>query len=505
MKRDASSILLLGLLLAGCTVGPDFHTPSAPDATGWTREPVPAATASAAGPGGGVQTFATAEHAPRAWWTQFGSAELNTLVDQALSASPTLDSARAKLVEARENYNAQAGATNFPAVDLKLNGTRQKIDLAAFGITQVPNPPPFTLYNASVSVSYVFDLFGANRRALEATLAHVDYQAYEMEAARLTVAANVVSTAIRRASLQRQIEITRQVADTQARQLTIMQARLAAGGVAEIDVRSQRTLVAQTRASLPPLETQRDAADHQLAILLGVAPSSTQFAAPLDTLSLDTLHLPDTVALTVPSTLARERPDIRAAEALLHEASANVGVATANLFPQISLSASIGSERTHIEDVVSGLNIWNVGLGLTQPLFHGGELRAKKRASQAAYEAAFADYRQTVLQALQQVADSLQALQNDAVELQARDDAARDAQANAAIARTRYKAGGVSEFALIDTQRQALQTMLDRTRAQADRLADTAALYQSLGGAALPGAEPPAASEQTPDHTAPAR
>ncbi|MBV8261681.1 MAG: TolC family protein, partial [Paraburkholderia sp.] len=258
MKRDASSALLLVLLLAGCTLGPDFHAPEAPDATGWTREPVPAATASAAGPGGRVQTFATAEHAPRAWWTQFGSAELNTLVDQALRASPTLDSARAKLVEARENYNAQAGATNFPAVDLKLSGTRQKIDLAAFGITQVPNPPPFTLYNASVNVSYVFDLFGANRRALEATLAQVDYQGYEMEAARLTVAANVVSTAIRRASLQRQIEITRQLADTQARQLTIMQARMAAGGVAEIDLRSQRTLLAQTRASLPPLETQRD-------------------------------------------------------------------------------------------------------------------------------------------------------------------------------------------------------------------------------------------------------
>ncbi|MCP3727617.1 efflux transporter outer membrane subunit [Paraburkholderia sp. CNPSo 3272] len=495
MTRDAAFSFLLMLMLAGCTVGPDFHPPAAPDATGWTREPVPATTASATGPGGGAQTFTAAEHAPNDWWTQFGSAQLNELVDQALRASPTLDSARAKLVEARENYNAQAGATNFPAFDLKLSGTRQKVDLAAFGITQVPNPPPFTLYNASVSVSYVFDLFGANRRALESTLAQVDYQAYEMEAARLSVAANVVSTAIRRASLQRQIDLATQLAQTQARQLAIMQARLAAGGVAQIDVHSQRTLLAQTRASLPPLETQRDAAEHQLATLLGVAPA--QFAAPLDALSLDTLHLPDTVALTVPSTLARERPDIRAAEALLHQAGANVGVATANLYPQISLSASIGSERTRIEDVISGLNIWNVGLGLTQPLFHGGELRAKKRASQAAYEAAFADYRQTVLQALQQVADSLQALQNDATELQARDDAAREAQANAAIAQTRYNAGGVSEFSLIDAQRQALQTTLDRSRVRADRLTDTAALYQALGGAPLPGTAPPGQGNDT--------
>lgn len=503
MTRDAAFAFLLVLTLSGCTVGPDFHTPAAPDATGWTREPVPAATASATGPGGGAQTFASAEHAPNAWWTQFGSAQLNALVDQALRASPTLDSARAKLVQARENYNAQAGATNFPSVDLKLSGTRQKVDLAAFGITQVPNPPPFTLYNASVSVTYVFDVFGANRRALEAMLAQVDYQAYEMEAARLSVAGNVVAVAIRRASLQRQIDLTTELAQTQARQLAIMQARYAAGGVAEIDVRSQRTLLAQTRASLPPLETQRDAAEHQLATLLGVAPS--QFAAPLDALSLDTLHLPNTVSLTVPSTLARERPDIRAVEALLHQASANVGVATANLFPQISLSAGIGSERTHIEDVVNGLNIWNVGLGLTQPLFHGGELRAKKRASEAAYEAAFADYRQTVLQALQQVADSLQALQNDATELQARDDAAREAQANAAITQTRYSAGGVSEFSLIDAQRQALQTMLDRTRVHADRLTDTAALYQALGGATLPATEIPAAVNDTSAPAAPVR
>lgn len=503
MTRDAALAFLFVLMLAGCTVGPDFHPPATPDATGWVRGPVPMSTAGAAGPGGGAQTFTAATHAPNDWWTQFGSTQLNELVDQALRASPTLDSARARLVEARENYNAQAGATNFPAVDLKLSGTRQKVDLAAFGITQVPNPPPFTLYNASVSVSYVFDLFGANRRALESTLAQVDYQAYEMEAARLTVAANVVSTAIRRASLQRQIDLTAQLAQTQARQLAIMQARYSAGGVAQIDVRSQRTLLAQTRATLPPLETQRAAAEHQLATLLGVAPA--QFAAPLDALSLDTLHLPETVSLTVPSTLARERPDIRAAEALLHQAGANVGVATANLYPQISLSASIGSERTHIEDVVSGLNIWNVGLGLTQPLFHGGELRAKKRASEAAYEAAFADYRQTVLQALQQVADSLQALQNDATELQARDDAAREAQANAAIAQTRYNAGGVSEFALIDAQRQALQTTLDRSRVHADRLTDTAALYQALGGAPLPGTAPPAPGNDLSAPSAPAR
>jgi len=271
---------------------------------------------------------------------------------------------------------------------------------------------------------------------------------------------------------------TTRLADAQARQLTIIEGRHAAGGVAQLDVHAQRTLLAQTRALLPPLATQLAAADHQLAILLGVEPSKADF----NDVTLDTLHLPDTVPVTLPSTLARERPDIRASEALLHQASANVGVATANLYPQFIVSAGIGSERTRIEDVVNGLNIWNVGLNLSQPLFHGGELRAKRRAAQAAYDAAFASYRQTVLQALQQVADTLHALNGDARALQARDEAASEAQASVRIAQAQYAAGGVSQFGLIDSQRQALQTAIDSTRAHADRLADTAALFQALGG-----------------------
>jgi len=476
------ALILAVALLSGCTVGPDFRAPPAPDVATYTRDAAPSVTAEASGPGGAAQTFETTAHAPRAWWTQFGSPELDALVDEALRASPTLDAARARLVEARETYNAQAGATRLPSVDAKLSGTRQKIDLAAFGITAVPNPGPFSLFNASVSVSYLLDLFGANRRALEATLARVDYRAYELDAARLSLAGNVVAAAVRRASLQRQIELTQQLADAQARQLAIMDARHAAGGVATLDVRSQRTLLAQTRATLPPLAAQLAQSEHQLAILIGTAPANAQFAP----ITLDALHLPDTVALTLPSTLARERPDIRAAEALLHEASANVGVATANLYPQLTISAGIGSERTQFHDLFDGLNVWNAGLGLTQPVFHGGELRAKRRASRAAYDAALADYRLTVLQALQQVADALQAVQDDALTLQARDVAAREAHASAEIARERHAVGGVSEFGLIDAQRQALQTALDRTRAQADRLADTAALYQALGGAALP-------------------
>jgi len=469
----------VALLVAGCTVGPDFRTPDAPATRQYTRDDPPVTTAAAGGPAGNAQTFASAAHTPQHWWTAFGSEPLNRLVDTAWHNSPTLAEARARLDEARQNHAAEAGATMLPRVDANLSATREKVDIAAFGLpANVPNPGPFTLYDASVSVSYALDVFGGNRRALEALRAQVDYQAYTLDAARLTLAGNVVATAILRASLAQQIALTRQLVDAQARQLRIVDARFAAGGVSRADVHAQRTLLAQTQASLPPLAARFAQAGHRLAILLGAPPSD----AELPDLALDALVLPPTLPVALPSTLARERPDIRAAEAVLHQASANVGVATANLYPRFSISTGIGSERTRIADIVSGLNVWNVGLGLTQPLFHGGELRARKRAAEAAYDAAFASYRETVLLALQQVADAMRAVEQDATALEARDMAAREAAAGNAIAGDRYAAGGISTFALLDAQRQALQTALERTRAQADRLADTAALFQALAG-----------------------
>ncbi|AOK56145.1 ABC transporter permease [Burkholderia stagnalis] len=480
--RVTARVASVAALVSGCAVGPDFGTPAAPPTQRYTRGAPPATTASAGGAAGNPQTFATAGHALPRWWTQFGCEPLNRLVDDALKHSPTVDAARAKLDEARQNYVAQAGATQWPSVDAKLSGTREKVDTAAFGLpANVPNPGPFTLYNASVSVSYVLDVFGGNRRALEALRAQVDYQSYELEAARLTLAGNVVATVVRRASLARQLALTQQLADAQARQLRIVEARHAAGGVSTADVHAQRTLLAQTQASLPPLAAQRAQADHRLAILIGMPPAE----ADLPDVPLDALALPGALPVTLPSTLARERPDIRAAEAVLHQASANVGVATANLYPRFAISAGAGSERTRIADIVNGLNIWNIGLNLTQPLFHGGELRAKKHAAEAAYDAAFADYRQTVLLALQQVADAMRAVEQDAETLRSRDEAAREADASNTISAARYAAGGLGEFGLLDAQRQALQTALDRTRAQADRLADTAALFQALGGSSI--------------------
>ncbi|WP_175786670.1 efflux transporter outer membrane subunit [Burkholderia anthina] len=473
------SVLAAVALLAGCAVGPDFRAPDPPATPQYTRDAAPTTTVAAGSPAGDAQTFEPSAHTLQRWWTAFGSDPLDRLVDTAWHNSPTLAEARARLDEARQNHVAQAGATMLPRVDANLSATREQVDIAAFGLpASVPNPGPFTLYDASVNVSYALDVFGGDRRALEALRAQVDYQAYTLDAARLTLAGNVVATAILRASLAQQVALTRQLVDAQARQLRIVEARFAAGGVSRADVHAQRALLAQTQASLPPLAARYAQAGHRLAILLGAPPSG----AVLPDLALDALALPRTLPVALPSTLAHERPDIRAAEAVLHQASANVGVATANLYPRFSISAGVGAERTRIVDIVSGLNVWNVGLGLTQPLFHGGELRARKRAAEAAYDAAFASYRETVLLALQQVADAMRAVEHDAAELQARDTAAQQAAASNAIAGDRYAAGGISLIDLLDTQRQALQTTLDRTRAQADRLADTAALFQALAG-----------------------
>jgi NodT family efflux transporter outer membrane factor (OMF) lipoprotein len=480
MRLRVTAISAL-LALSACAVGPDFHSPPAPDTQRYTREPLPAATVAASGPGGGAQRFVSANTAPRAWWRAFGSNELDRLVDEALQRSPTIDASRSRLIAAQEDYRARAGETVLPSIDAGVSATRRKVDLASFGLANTTAPPPFTLYDASVNVTYLLDVFGGNRRALDGMRAQVDYAGFEWDAARLALAGNVVSATIRRASLRRQLDLTRQLEQAQARQLDIMAHRQMAGGVAELDVRAQRTLLEQTRAAIPPLAAQLAQTEHRLAVLVGLPSARAHFAD----IALDDLQLPDSLPVTLPSTLARERPDIRASEALLHRASADVGVATANLFPQFSITASAGSERTHIRDILDQFNVWSLGLSMTQPIFRGGALRAHRRAAQATYDAARADYRETVLQALQQVADALQALQNDAQALHARDAASREAQASLRIAGERYAAGGISQFALVDAERQALEATLERTKAQAARLADTAALYQSLGGAML--------------------
>lgn len=485
-RRPRIGTLALGLsaALSACAVGPDFRVPDAPATAQYTSERQPTATAQARAlptSQGEAQTFATDVDVPADWWTRFGSPPLNALVAQALADSPTLRQAEAKLREAQENYRAQAGARLLPSADLKLSGTREQVDLASFGITSVPSPGPFTLFNASVNISYTLDVFGGNRRALESLAAQVDYQRFELEAARLSLAGNVVTTALRQASARAQRAALEGMLAAQRVQLDITQARERAGGVATLDVQNQAALVAQTEAQLPALSAQIAQYDHQLARWLGQPPGA--FTSP--TIDLATLQLPRTVPVGLPSTLARRRPDIRASEAMLHKASADVGVATANLYPQFTLSGSFGTQRMRTADLGDGINIWNIGMNLLQPLFRGGELRAQRRAAVAAYDAALASYQDTVLLGLAQVADAMRALEADAATLAARADAAQRAETAYRIARERYQAGGISHLALLDAQRQALDATRARLDAQGARLSDTAALWQALGGAPI--------------------
>ena len=464
--------------ISGCTVGPRYHAPPPPTVTAYTPQPLPAETASSAGPLGGAQRFNESATIPANWWTEFQSPELNAMVEQALKNSPTLDQATARLKQAQEEVIARTGSTKYPTVNGNASATEEQLNLAAFGIP-FPNPSPFTLLNGSVAVTYALDVFGANRRAIEGLKAQRDYEAWQLEGARLMLAGNVVAAAIRQAEVRKQIEITNKVLDVERKELQIAEERERAGGVSDFDVRSQRTLVAQTEAAIPPLQLQLDTIDDQLAVLMGMSPAEAHLAE----VSLDTLHLPEELPVTVPSELVRQRPDIRAAEALLHEASASVGVAAANEFPQIVLTGSGGGLGTRFN---SGGDVWNVGAALAAPLFNGGALQAEKRKAQDAYDEAASAYRGTVLESFRQVADALYAAERDAETLRARGTAAGEAKDAYGIAAKRYEAGGVSEASLLDAERQQLETALDREDAAASRLTDSATLFEALGGKAAP-------------------
>jgi NodT family efflux transporter outer membrane factor (OMF) lipoprotein len=465
------------VLLSACAVGPDFHEPAAPGTAHYTRGPEPATTVAAPGPGGAAQTLGTDRDVQADWWTLFRSPALDQLVRQALNDSPTVQAARATLTTAAETYRAQRGALLLPAVDAQASATRQREPGAAFGAPGTSFL--FNLFDASVSVSYRLDLFGASRRQLEGLQAQTDYERWELEAATLTLAGNVVTTAVNIGSLHAQIAALTDIVASEREQLRVVQRQFDAGGASRTEVLAQQTQVANNEALLPGLEKQLAQARHRLAVLAGRTPDDAQ----LPDFALDQLTLPVELPLTVPAKLVRQRPDVRAAEALLHQSTAQLGVATANLYPQLNLTGSIGSETVLASELFGpGSSAWNIGGSLTQPLFHGGELLALRRAARADLDRATAAYRQAVLAALQDVADTLRALEMDARTLQADSTTERDAEDTLNLIRLQYKVGGVSYLALLIAQRTYLEARESRVQAQAARYADTAALFQALGG-----------------------
>ena len=473
MRFSIKLVVLSIITTSGCAVGPDFKAPEAPQTERYTAQELPQQTASTQVAGGESQTLATGEQLPTQWWTLFGSDKLNQLVQTALSNSPTTAAARAALRQAQENLSAQRGGL-LPSVDANGSVSRQRPSSVVSGVA---NPGVYNLYNASVSVGYTLDLFGGVRRSMEARAAVVDFQQYELQAAYLTLAANVVTSSVAAASVREQLVATQDIIAALEKQLSITETRFQLGAAARPDVLSARSNLAAVRATLPVYEQQLAAAQNQLAVYLGQLPS--EFNA--GHFEMAELTLPQTLPLSVPSELVRRRPDIRAAEARMHEASANIGIATANLLPQISLSGNFGSQSIEASQLFTD-KFWNVGVGLTQPLFHGGTLTAQRRASIAAYDQAAANYRSTVLTAFQNVADALTAVHSDAKALQAQYEAKSSAQENLALREKQYALGGISYLELLIAQRQFQQTQINYVFALANRYQDTAALFQALGG-----------------------
>jgi NodT family efflux transporter outer membrane factor (OMF) lipoprotein len=465
-------------IVAGCAVGPDFRPPDSPSVKGFTSEPLPAETVSAPGIAGGSQHLLDGKDIADEWWTLFHSKPLDVLIRHALKDSPTIAAAQARLREAEENLRAREGTVYSPSFDGDFSVDRRKSTGASYGQPSSA-PSTFTLFNASVNVSYTLDIFGGNRRELEALRAQVDYQRFLLEGAYLTLTANIVTTAVKEASLRDQIRATREIISLMEKYLDVVEAQYLVGAVSRSLVLVQRSQLAQARATLPPLEKELALTTHQLSVLAGKFPGE----GGLPVFDLEGLVLPLELPLSLPSSIVRQRPDIRASEELLHAACAQVGVATANLYPKITLSGNLGSNSVKIEDLfTSGSSVWSLGAGLLQPLFHGGELTAKRRAAIAAHDQAIAQYRETVLLAFQNVADILRALEFDAKTLRAQVEYEQAARETLEMTQEQFRLGAVNHLLLLIAQRQFQQSHVSLVQAQAARFADTAALFQALGG-----------------------
>jgi NodT family efflux transporter outer membrane factor (OMF) lipoprotein len=463
-------------LLAGCAVGPDFQAPPAPDVPGYTPEPL-AGTVSAEVGGGEAQRFVQDMDIPAQWWVLFNSPELAALVERALMANPNVTAAQAALKVALEGVYAQMG-TYLPTVDGSFSASREK---TSGSLSPVPsqNINVFSLYTAQLSLSYTPDVFGLNRRTVESLQAQAENQRFQLEATYLTLASNVVTAAVQEASLRAQIRATEATIAFGREALGLLRRQLSAGAVAGLDVAAQEAQVAQTEATLPPLQKQLAQQRDLLAALIGGFPSQQ----PSETFELDRLALPQDLPISVPAKLVQQRPDVRAAESSLHSASAQIGVAVANRLPNLTLSAAWGSASLRSDTLFgSGNGFYTLSGQVLAPIFEGFTLLHKERAARAAFEQAAAQYKAAVITAFQNVADTLRALQYDADALRATAAAERATKVQLDITRRQLELGQINYLALIQAQQIYLASVIARVQAQANRYADAAALFQALGG-----------------------
>jgi NodT family efflux transporter outer membrane factor (OMF) lipoprotein len=472
------------LAICAACVGPNFHRPAPPPTDRYVAEPMPGETASASGVAGAAQKFLSGGDVPRNWWTGFGSSELDTLVNAALSASPTVASASAALRQARENTAAQRGSY-FPAAQAAFDATRQRDATGVLSPNLASGTALYNLYTPQVTVTYVPDVFGANRRQVESLAAQADTAQFQLDATYLTLAGNVVTTAVTEAGLRAEISATLRIVKLERESLAVMKRELELGAIAEGDVYAQEAALGVLEATLPPLRRQLDTAHDSLAVLTGHLPADL----PPVRFELADLTLPTDLPLGVPSQLVERRPDVRAAEAQLHAATAQVGVAIANMLPQVLITADAGSSATAMSDLFkSGTGFWSIGANLTQTLFEGGTLYHRKKAADAGLDEAGAQYRSAVLTAFQNVADALHALDADADALAAAARAEDAARRSLEVADSRLKLGAVSYLALINAEQAYQQAVVSAAQARTNRFLDTAALFQALGGAVSPQA-----------------
>jgi NodT family efflux transporter outer membrane factor (OMF) lipoprotein len=481
-----TTALAATLLLAGCAaVGPDFVHPAAPEITRYTREPI-ATTASTDTAAGQRQRFIADRDIPQEWWALYRSPALNALIARALANNPNLQSALATLRAAQQAVYAQQGKF-FPLVQANFNPTRQQ---TAASLSPIPasGASIYNLYTAQLQVSYTFDVWGVNRRTVEALQALADVQRFEVEAAYLALTSNVAVAAITEASLRGQIDATNQLIGINTKILDIFKLRLNKGNGNASDVAVQEASLAQVKATLPPLRKALAQQRDLLAALSGAYPSD----GPRETFRLADLHLPVDLPMSLPSQMIEQRPDIRAAEEQLHAASAQVGVATANTLPTFTINADGGYMSTVFATLISPQSLaWSLVGNATQTIFDGGTLLHQLEGAKDTYQAAAWTYRSTVIGAVQNVADALRALQNDADALRAAREFERAAKTSLDLAQRQLDAGRSDILLQLTAEQTYLQARIQVVQAQAARLSDTAALFQALGGGWWNRAAPP--------------
>jgi NodT family efflux transporter outer membrane factor (OMF) lipoprotein len=499
--RPLAVLAGLALTLAGCKQGIDFFSPAKPEETAYTApgEQIPPAENEPETKKRVAQRVALGAKVKDDWWTLFHSFALEGVIKQALADSPTIAQARATLAQARELIIATEG-TGLPQIDLAAGVSRQQFNAAPSGV--VRTPVPVNVFSIGPSVSYTVDVFGAIARQVENQAALADVSDYQLAAAYLVLTGNITNQAITIAGLRAQIKTVEDILADDERNLKLVKTAQEGGTATMVDVTTAQSQLANDRTLLPPLRQQLSVARDALAVYVGRSPADW---SPPD-FQLTGLTLPKTVPVSLPSELVRQRPDILAAEAQLHAAAANIGVATANLYPKFTLGASVLQSATQLSNFFSGMyTAFNLGAQMAAPIFHGGTLQAQQRAAKDAFDATWAAYRQTVIQAFGQVADLLQALAHDDEAVRTQRAALASTEQALKLARLSYSAGNSTLLQLLDPERQMQQARLGLVRAETQRLLDTAQLLVALGSGwwntppTPPGAQPPSEQQMAPE------